>query len=180
MKTMFTAGFAPQQSLFSIVPMQNPYSMGQSSASYSIMNMTPIERARVLNDVNRAAEEYKAIMAWKNSNGSWQTILGNDLAAFNDNLSRAEEFGGLTLSLQGKLSGPSGPSGWTVNGEEYDAATYWVGFIDAATKLMTAHAGSVKAPGGPTVAAPAPSGPSPLVIGAGAIAAVGLLAILLG
>lgn len=178
MKTMFAAGFAPQQSLFSLVPLQNPYSLGQSSAAYSIMTLAKGDRDRLLNDVNRAAEEYKAIMAWKNANGSWQTLLGTDLAAFNDNLSRSDEFAGQALAVQTRLSVPA--ESWAVNGDEYNAATYWVGIIDTAFKLMTAHVGSVKAPGAPAIA-PAPSkGPSPLVIGVTAAAAVGLLAVLLG
>lgn len=180
MKTLFTMGFAPQPSVFGFVPQRNAYVMGQAqtSAAYSIMNLAKIDRDRLLNDVNRAAEEYKAIMAWKNTNGSWQTLLGNDLAAFNDNLSRADEFSGQALTVQTRLS-PSAQS-WAVNGDEYNGATYWVGIIDTAYKLMAAHVGSVKASGGPAFVPVPASGPSPLVIGVTAVAAVGLLAVLLG
>lgn len=164
MKTMFTAGFAPQHSLFAF----RPY-MGQTVPTISISQN---DRDKFFADLNRAAEEYKTIAAWRASNGNWQTMLGSDLVKFNSDMSGADAISGNALSVQQKISVPA-PT-YPITDQEWTDANQWIIFIDDAFRLMKAHGAA------PQAAITAPAAPiSPLAIGVGAAAAVGLIAVLL-
>lgn len=159
MKTMFTMGFAPQAPRFG----WDYYGLGQDEG----MQLSQADHDKLLADVNRAAEELKAIQNWQGTTPNWQTRLGTDLKAFLDQMANAGQHANGALAVQTALAGP-GPT-WGLSTADWNDATYWVQFVDGAWRLLQKHA---------TVAGPqAPStGPSTLMIGAG-IAAAGALAL---
>lgn len=168
MKTMFTMGFAPQQAVFGFG--YHP-SMGQDTGAP--MNLTGDSRDKLLSDINRGAEEYKIISNWRATNGNWQMLLGSDLKKFNDDMANGDAFASVALGVQTKLNSTSP---WLISEQEWNDSNSWVIFVDDAMKIMRAHGMAA-----PQVvsAPPAPSPISPLAVGVGAAAAVGLIAVLL-
>lgn len=172
MKTMFTMGFAPQQGVFGF-----GYQLGQDAASLAT-TMTKADRDKLLGDINRASEEYKAINVWKEANQNWQYILGNDLKAFSDDLTNIEAFSSTALSVQTRLS-TAGPT-LVITAQEWNDSNTWILLVDHAFKLMRAHAPVPgTAPGLPVPAAQAEK-VNPVAIGIGVAAGVALLAVLFG
>lgn len=165
MRTMFSLGFGPQHGLFGF-PAR--HFMGQN------VDMSQDTRNKLLADINRAAEEYKAITAWKNSTPNWQVLLASDLLKVNQDLLNADSVAANALSAQRKLSA-AGPS-WAITEQEWNDSNSWVLSIDDATNLVKTR-GGIPTPGAQM---PQASTVSPLMVGVGAAAAVGVLAVLFG
>jgi len=163
MKTIFTMGFAPQMARFG----WDRYGLGQDVG----MQLSQPEHDKLLGDLNRAAEELKAIQTWQGSTPNWQTRLGSDLKGFLDQVANAGQHAQGALSVQTALGAP-GPA-WPLATADWNDATYWVQFVDGAWKILQRHA-TVAGPEAPS------SGPSPLLIGAGVAAAGGLALALFG
>jgi hypothetical protein len=163
MKTLFTMGFAPQAVRFG----WDHYNLGQDAG----MVLSQADRDKLLGNLNRAAEELKAIQAWQMATPMWQGILGSDLKGFQDQIANVGQHSNGALAVQTALS--TGGPVWNLATVDWNDATYWVQFVDGAQRILQKHA----TVGGPQ--APAP-GPSPLMIGAGVAAAIGLGLVLFG
>jgi len=169
MKTLFTMGFVGT-SPFGLSPYRPAYRLGQDAASLATMTLQKGDRDSLLANINRAAEENKAIAAFK-QNANWQTLLGPDLAKFNDSLGQADSYSDTALAVQTRLSAPG--TSWPLTGQEWNDSNSWILLIDQAFKLMQAHQPATAAKAGVTP----PSGPtvSPVVLAVGGVAAVALL-----
>jgi len=156
MKTIFTMGFAPQTARFGW-----DHYLGQDAG----MQLSQADHDKLLGDLNRAAEEIKAIQNWQGTTPNWQSRLGSDLKGFEDQMANASQHSSGALAVQTALGAP-GPI-WTLATVDWNDATYWIQFVDGAWKVLQRHA---------TVAGPQPpsTGPSPVMIGVGAAAAAGL------
>jgi len=174
MKTMFTLGFASQDFF------------GSQQARYPALGDTTVDGDKILADISAAQEKMNVINQWVKSHPDYQTLLGSQLSTWNNLQAQIDNNYDVVTTVQQRLSSAN-PEAWFMQKSEQTEVYYWIAAVNQLNDMVSqnynlkpgarpAATAPVKAP----VKAPvAPSsGPSALVIGAGAIAAVGLLAVL--
>lgn len=172
MNSMFNMGFAAQGVFANQVALRRPY-MGET-----------IDLDKLRSDLSLAEDKMAAIDQWMANRPDYQSILGIDLDRWNRLLAQADS-GANDATIVSQRIASSDPSAWTMTSTERTNVYNWIIAIDQIYQLTMAHpqlkSGSPAAPGA-AAKVPGPqasSGPSPLVIGVGAAAAVGLLAVLI-
>lgn len=178
MKTMFTMGFASKD--FFGIGAHRP-SMGDSTTDGN----------KILADIAAGLDKMAAIDQWVRSRPDYQTVIGAYMPTWTNSAAQADNnYDAVTTVRQRLLS--DNPEAWFVSRSELDAVNNWIAAINQQSQIIALYPvvkapapvspGGLPTPGGAKAPAKAPapapsSGPSALVIGAGAIAAVGLLAL---
>jgi hypothetical protein len=167
---MFSMGFASQD-FFGIQGGGRP-SMGDSTT----------DGDKILSDISAALNKSAAIDQWVKTRPDYQTVLGAYFQTWNNYQAQADNNWDVVTTVQQRLKSDN-PEAWFVSRSELDAINNWISAINQQYQIILTYP-AIKAPApvvpGAAAKAPVPapsSGPSPLVIGAGAIAAVGLLAL---
>lgn len=167
MKTLFTMGFG--QNYFSAV---RPVLGQQESLDLNQM------RAQM----SMADQKMAALNQWIANRPDYQTILGADLARWNGLINAVNQAASNATTVEQRLNS-SDASNWYISPSEKTDLYNWMNTIDVLYGITMAHpqlrpSAPAATPGAAQVTQTS-GGPSPLVIGAGAAAAVGILALVL-
>lgn len=176
MKSLFNMGFASQGVFANQVAVRRP-----------VLGQDTIDLDKLRSDLSLAEDKLAAINQWMANRPDYQSILGLDLDRWNRLTAQADSGANDATIVQQRISSDE-PSVWKITPTERTNVYNWIVAMDQLYQLTMAHpqlkagAGAPAAPGTPAAKIPGPqasSGPSPLVIGVGAAAAVGLLAVLI-
>lgn len=186
MRTIFSMGFASKD-LFGAM---NPF-MGQDEGPMSVA-----DRNGLLQVLGAAADKYAAVSAWIDSHPNKAADLGADFQNFQNALSNAGVFSQPAAAVLQRIASNE-PTNWVVPASDWNASSNWATTVDQLYDIVSRHSAITPAgspagtrPGGtgvplppgaigPRVPVAASSGPSPLAIGAAAIGAVGLIALII-
>lgn len=173
MKTMFTMGF--DQSYF-----------GSSSPQLFLGQNIDLDKLR--GDMSRTEDKMAVINRWMENRPDYETILGADLSRWNSLMNTAASYATDATNVEQRI-GSNDPSAWQISSTERDSVNNWMSAINQLYLLTMSHPQLRLGPGAPTVSpsgaltkvpGPQPStGPSPVVIGVGAAAVIGILALAL-
>lgn len=186
MRTIFSMGFASKD-LFGAM---NPF-MGQAEGPLSV-----VDRNGLLQILGAAADKYAVVSAWIDSHPNKAADLGADFQNFQNFLANAGTFSQPAAAVMQRIASDDSAN-WVVSSTEWNASSNWATTVDQLYDIISRHSAITPAgtpsgvnPGGagvplpsgaigPKTAAAASSGPSPLVIGGAALAAVGLIALII-
>ena len=174
MNSMFNMGFASQGVFANQVALRRP-TMGET-----------IDLDKLRKDLSLAEDKLAAINQWMANRPDYQAILGPDLNRW-QRLSAQADSGANDATIVEQRINSEDPSTWTITSSERTNVYNWIIAMDQLYQLTAAHpelkaSSGAGVPAGGAAKIPGPqasSGPSPLVIGVGAAAAVGLLAVLI-
>jgi hypothetical protein len=165
MKTMFAMGFGGN--MFGETYRKLPPRLGAG-----------VDVDQLRTNLRVANDKMSAITDWMRKRPDYQTALGADLPRWNGLMASANDSMADAYSVQERISGDD-TGQWTMSPAEQRNVNNWISTVDLLYSIMLVHS---KTPA-ITAAAPAPAPPSnaisPLAIGVGAAAAIGLMAVLL-
>ena len=163
MKTMFTMGFGG--TMFG--EMQRPILSPSLGAG--------VDLDQLRTNLQNAQTQMSQLTAWMKARPDYQTALGTDLPRWNGLMVSANNSMNDALAVAQRISSDDS-SQWTMTPDEQSNVQNWISTVNLLYQIMTVHS---KVPMTPAAAAAAaPNAISPLAIGVGAAAAVGLLAVL--
>jgi|SRR5579871_1277610 len=163
MKTIFTMGFGGNM-------------FGEAYRPISPRLGAGVDLDQLRLNLQTAQTKMSAITDWMKSRPDYQTALGTDLPRWNGLLASANNSMGDALAVAQRISSEDS-SQWTMTPSEQTNVNNWISTIDLLYSIMLVHS---KTPAAPVAPAAAPSGAiSPVAIGVGAAAAIGLVAVLL-
>jgi hypothetical protein len=170
MKSIFTMGTfgAPRERFW----------MGQEPA----ITVSSSQRDEMVRKLDAAIDKVQAQQAWAKNHPNLQQDLGADFETYQTQAHNLDALAtNATIAYQ-KFASPDSAVWQTVSAQEWNDAETWTMFAGYIYDIISRHpTGGVKPipgkPAGPIApATPAPSGVSPLLVGAGVLA-VGLVAI---
>lgn len=163
MKTMFSMGFGGNV-------------FGESYRPLSPYLGAGVDLDQLRLNLQTAQTKMSALTQWMKNRPDYQTALGTDLPRWNGLMASANNSMSDALAVAQRISSEDS-SQWTMTPEEQTNVNNWISTIDLLYGIMLVH--SKVAPAPAAAAAAPPAAISPLAIGVGAAAAVGLVAVLL-